>query len=38
MTLAYIVKVGLQVYSTNIRAKKIDKSIFITQNIILSSF
>lgn len=38
MTLVYILKLGFQVCQTNIRAQKIDGSIFETFRMVLTSF
>ena len=38
MTLKYILKLNLKIYSTNVKAQKIDDSIFKTFEIRLASF
>lgn len=38
MTLAYILKLGFQIYRINVEAQKIDKSILKKFRIVLSSF
>ena len=38
MTLRYILKLGLKIYSTNVKVQKIDGSILKTFKIVLASF